>query len=141
MLFFCTLTNAMEPIDGYYSNDLLGAVDEAKERPHHYDYSNTYRYKRTTAQSIHLNQIDLNDLEDTHLSMTKTNKGNNNEHLIAEEISLDNDSLNPLNKSDQSILLPSASLPKNTATSISLMGELSSSGILNNSTLQSTPRP
>lgn len=141
MLFFCTLTNAIEPIDGYYSNDLLGAVDEAKERPHHYDYSNTYRYKRTTAQSIHLNQIDLNDLEDTHLSMTKTNKENNNKHLIAEEISLDNDSLNLLNESDQSILLPSASLPKNTATSISLMGELSSSGILNNSTLQSTTRP
>ena len=35
---------AIEPMDNYYANDVIDAVNQAKERPHHYDYSSTYRY-------------------------------------------------------------------------------------------------
>lgn len=59
----------MEPLDNYYAKDIHQAVNQAKERPHHYDYSNTYRYKRTTAQSIELNRLNLNELEDTLLTI------------------------------------------------------------------------
>jgi len=143
-LLFSLISFALEPMDGYYSNDLLGAVDEAKERPHHYDYSNTYRYKRTTAQSIHLNPIDLNDLDETHLSMAEKKIDNNineNDRLAPESISVDSDIFRSINNSDQNINLPTNSLPQNTGKSVSLMGELSSSGIQNNTTLHSTPRP
>lgn len=141
---FSLLSFSMEPIDGYYSNDLLGAVDEAKERPHHYDYSNTYRYKRTTAQSIHLNPINLDDLEETHLSMTNKNKEDQQDKAFQSEqltLEIDNEIFKSMKNTDQSIALPTSILPQNTARSVSLMGELSSSGILNNTTLQSTPRP
>ena len=134
---------AIEPIDGYYSNDILGAVDEAKERPHHYDYSNTYRYKRTTAQSIHLNQIDLTDLEDTHLSMTNNDeiKDNAEQNEPSKELSFDNDGVERFKVIDQSFELPTSVLPKDSGISTSLMGKLSSTGIINNTTVHSTPRP
>ena len=60
---------AIEPMDQYYADDLIEAVDQAREQPHHYDYSGTYRYKRTTAQSIELNRLDLGELDDTRLEM------------------------------------------------------------------------
>ena len=135
--------SAIEPMDGYYSNDLLGAVDEAKETPHHYDYSNTYRYKRTTAQSINLNQINLQELEKTHLSMTV--KNNNKDDVLDDPTSSDtlkiSEVFQSIGESEQSIGPLSNTLPKNTGRSISIMGELSSFGIRNESTLHSTPRP
>lgn len=141
MIIVSNLSFGIEPIDGYYSNDLLGAVDEAKERPHHYDYSNTYRYKRTTAQSIHLNQINLNDLENTHLSMSNTNIDSKDNNQASKNLPLDNENFESIELSEQFITVPKSVLPKNTGTSISIMGELSSSGIINNTTIQSTPRP
>ena len=144
ILLFPLLGSAIEPMDGYYSNDLLGAVDEAKERPHHYDYSNTYRYKRTTAQSIHLNPINLADLESTHLSMRNLNENREediNQNLASEELSLDSNEIGSFDIVDQKVIIPNAVLPKNTGTSISLTGKLSSTGIINNSTILSTPRP
>ncbi len=68
-LFFSPLALSIEAMDNYYSNDLIDAVDTAKEKPHHYDYSNNYRYKRTTAQSIQLNQLNLDELESAQLSI------------------------------------------------------------------------
>ena len=134
-------TEALEPIDGYYSNDLLGAIDEAKERPHHYDYSNTFRYKRTTAQSINLNPININDLEETHLSMN--HKKNNTESEVVDPVkfSLNNEIFNPVESYEQTLNIQPAALVKNSTRSISLSGELSSSNILNNSSIHSTPRP
>ncbi len=134
-------SNSIEPIDGYYSNDLLGAVDEAKERPHHYDYSNNYRYKRTTAQSIQLNPINLNDLEETNLSMLENNETQQNEVISINRLKLEDKKANFLGSSSQSIEIPPSLISRSTGRSSSLMGELSSSGILNNTTLQSTPRP
>ena len=137
------VSSAIEPMDGYYSNDLLGAVDEAKETPHHYDYSNTYRYKRTTAQSIDLNQIDLQELEKTHLSMTA--KNNDKDDILDDSTSSDTlkitEVFQSISENEQNLGPLSNTLPKNTGRSISLMGELSSTGIRNESTLHSTPRP
>lgn len=137
------MSYAIEPMDGYYSNDLLGAVDEAKEKPHHYDYSNTYRYKRTTAQSIDLNQIDLQELEKTHLSMTA--KNNDNDDILNDPTSSDtlkiSEVFQTIGENEQGLGPLSNTLPKNTGRSVSLMGELSSFGIRNESTLHSTTRP
>ncbi|MEH6344940.1 MAG: hypothetical protein V7785_07645 [Bermanella sp.] len=137
------ISSAIEPMDGYYSNDLLGAVDEAKETPHHYDYSNTYRYKRTTAQSINLNQIDLQELEKTHLSMTAKNNDKND--ILEDPTSPDtfkiSEVFQTIGENEQGLGPLSNTLPKNTGRSVSLMGELSSFGIRNESTLHSTTRP
>lgn len=48
--------------DDYYSDDLEAAVTEAKQRTHHYDYSNTLRYNRTTSQSIEIPRLQNQDL-------------------------------------------------------------------------------
>jgi len=51
--------------DDYYSNDLETAVEEARNRTHHYDYSNSLRYERTTSQSIRFTRLANDDLEET----------------------------------------------------------------------------
>lgn len=43
--------------DEYYSNDIFTAIAEAKERTHHYDYSNALRYNRSTSQSIQIPRL------------------------------------------------------------------------------------
>ena len=40
------------PQDQYYSGDLFTAIEEARQRTHHYDYSQATRYNRSTSQSI-----------------------------------------------------------------------------------------
>lgn len=69
VLMFSHHATAIEPMDHYYADDISEAVDQAREQPHHYDYSNSYRYKRTTAQSIELNRMDLEELDDTRLGI------------------------------------------------------------------------
>ena len=137
------MVHAIESMDGYYSNDLLGAVDEAKEKPHHYDYSNTYRYKRTTAQSIDLNRINLNELEETHLSMSA--QGNDDTGILEVRSNGEfsqGDQRVELNKIPaNSTFTNSSFILQNTGVARSTNGATSSSGILNQSTLISTPRP
>ncbi|MEN9465452.1 MAG: hypothetical protein RL217_1633 [Pseudomonadota bacterium] len=43
--------------DEYYSNDIFRAIEEAKERTHHYDYSSALRYNRSTSQSIQIPRL------------------------------------------------------------------------------------
>ncbi len=43
--------------DEYYSSDIYNAIKEAKIRTHHYDYSNSLRYNRTTSQSIQIPRL------------------------------------------------------------------------------------
>lgn len=43
--------------DEYYSSDLYNAINEAKVRTHHYDYSKNLRYNRTTSQSIQIPRL------------------------------------------------------------------------------------
>ncbi len=136
---------SIEAMDGYYSNDLLGAVDEAREKPHHYDYSNTYRYKRTTAQSIDLNRIDLDELEDTRLDIAATQIEDSSEDILelhpntkiaqgGQRLLLNDSQTNKTFTSSQFIL-------QNTGVARSTNGATSSSGISNQSTLIATPRP
>lgn len=49
--------------DAYYADDLNAALSEARQRTHHYDYSNAMRYNRSTSQSISLTRIRNQDLE------------------------------------------------------------------------------
>lgn len=43
--------------DEYYSKDIFRAIEEARYRTHHYDYSGALRYNRTTSQSIQLPRL------------------------------------------------------------------------------------
>lgn len=43
--------------DEYYSDDIFTAIEEAKHRTHHYNYSRSKRYNRTTSQSIQLPRL------------------------------------------------------------------------------------
>lgn len=48
---------AANPHDEYYSNDIFTAIEEAKQRTHHYDYSHAQRYNRSTSQSIPFSRL------------------------------------------------------------------------------------
>ncbi|WP_157729712.1 hypothetical protein [Bacterioplanes sanyensis] len=43
--------------DNYYSDDLFEAIEQARKYSHHYDYSQPYRYNRTTSQSIDIPRL------------------------------------------------------------------------------------
>ena len=133
---------AIEPLDNYYTNDLLDAVDQAKASPHHYDYSNNYRYKRTTAQSIDLNRLNLKELDETRL---KTNK----KYEVTAELKLAKDQKNITDQSIKVNSPDSYNSDVNTPTTpliqsshySSAYGEFNSSGIRSESIIKSTPRP
>ncbi|MCD8523564.1 MAG: hypothetical protein LRY66_12240 [Saccharospirillaceae bacterium] len=48
---------AANPHDEYYSNDIFTAIEEARQRTHHYDYSHAQRYNRSTSQSIPFSRL------------------------------------------------------------------------------------
>ena len=54
-LSFCAA--AVNPHDEYYSNDIFTAIEEARQRTHHYDYSHAQRYNRSTSQSIQFSRL------------------------------------------------------------------------------------
>ncbi|SIS84545.1 MAG: hypothetical protein C9355_14660 [Thalassolituus maritimus] len=65
--------------DDYYANDLDAAINEARERTHHYDYSSEFRYERTTSQSIRFSRMLNNELEQQRIetaSLAPTSAGN-----------------------------------------------------------------
>ncbi|EAT12027.1 hypothetical protein HF888_04355 [Bermanella marisrubri] len=144
MTFLTMHTSASDLIDNYYSNDINTAVNTARERPHHYDYSTTYRYKRTTAQSIELKKLNLDELDETRLKMSgnlpEQNTAINNENNT---IALENDQrVEPQQSSTSDI--PSAILPKAINPIYSgqtLQGQMSTQGILQAGSVTSTPRP
>ena len=137
---------AIEPMDQYYADDLTEAVDQAREQPHHYDYSGTYRYKRTTAQSIELNRLDLGELDDTRLEMDAGQPNSNSDPLTDDGKTKDQffeDTPSKLTsfKSDSSTLtstnpvLPQGSYYKTGR------GEYRTTGIRSSGIVTSTPRP
>lgn len=68
--------------DDYYANDLDAAINEARERTHHYDYSSEFRYERTTSQSIRFSRMLNNELEQQRIetaSLAPTSAGNTTE--------------------------------------------------------------
>ena len=150
---FCTFTLlsvnclAIEPMDQYYADDLTEAVDQAREQPHHYDYSGTYRYKRTTAQSIELNRLDLGELDDTRLEMN-IGKANNKDtaHFTEDgqsgEQKIDGNSsqLTNLNTSTSILDASNSALPQSSYYRSS-RGEFRSTDIRSDGIVISTPRP
>ncbi len=135
-----SISYSVEPMDNYYADDLIDAVNQAKERPHHYDYSSTYRYKRTTAQSIELNRLDLEEMDETRLEM----QGKSVSLLPDKDAPMtlnteQKDDSTPDHNQARSILIQN-NIPVNSQYQ-SHQGSLSSSGMLNQGNLVSTPRP
>ncbi len=58
---------AVNPHDEYYADDIFTAIEEAKKRPHHYDYSNAKRYNRTTTQSLDIPRLLNQEMEVTSI--------------------------------------------------------------------------
>jgi hypothetical protein len=143
LLFILVFTSAhsfgVEPMDNYYADDLIDAVNQAKERPHHYDYSSTYRYKRTTAQSIDLNRLDLNELDDTRLEMEGETSELIPDASDSELLSLKDNKRVPTEGSAPAIQVQN-NIPVNTYYESSY-GNHYSTGVLNQGGLVSTPRP
>lgn len=127
-------------MDDYYANDLLEAVDQAKSSPHHYDYSNSYRYKRTTAQSIDLNRLNLSELDETRVKTDSDNIEQQNKvelKIGTERTSKPNQSVfNPEN----ALVKQAKSIVKNTQYSSS-QGQIYSNGINDSSNITSSSRP
>lgn len=140
ILMFANLALGIEPLDNYYSEDLMDAVTQAKEQPHHYDYSNSYRYKRTTAQSIDLNRIDLKELDETRLSMTM-DKPEEKDSVEITNLSVDKSHHKGTTQSVKSI----TSIYENTtplnSTYQNSAGNYETSNIIQSGTVTSTPRP
>lgn len=134
-----------DALDNYYSDDLLDAVSQAKEQPHHYDYSNSYRYKRTTAQSIELNRLNLHELDETRLSSHKSISSSANSNVKHDNNSIelvDTDRDAPSSLTRQTEIKPvfSNTAPLNSSYQNSA-GSYHTSGIVQNGSLTSTPRP
>lgn len=53
--------------DEYYSEDIFTAIAEAKIRTHHYDYSSSLRYNRSTSQSIQIPRLLVKEMEQTSI--------------------------------------------------------------------------
>jgi len=72
------LAVAINPGDDYYSDDIFEAINEAKKRPHHYDYSSQKRYNRTTTQSIEIPRLMNAEMKETSIQSAQTNDANAN---------------------------------------------------------------
>ncbi len=141
LTLFFSLHVFAEPMDNYYSDDLLDAVDQARAKPHHYDYSNTYRYKRTTAQSIQLNQLDLDELDTTRLEINSVKTESYVDNTKHENNNTELKTVNLIDKNTRTHKFPT--MPRLTTGSHAkaLQGGYRTTGIENSGTMISTPRP
>jgi hypothetical protein len=64
---------AMNPHDEYYADDIFTAIQEAKKRPHHYDYSNSKRYNRSTTQSLDIPRLLNQEMGSTSIESSDAN--------------------------------------------------------------------
>lgn len=69
-----SLNWAVNPHDEYYTDDIFIAIDEAKKRPHHYDYSGAKRYNRTTTQSLDIPRLLNKEMEITSINSRDENR-------------------------------------------------------------------
>ena len=91
-------TVAANPHDEYYSNDIFTAIEEARQRTHHYDYSHAQRYNRSTSQSIPLSRLLNKEMAQTIVetpdSIDVDPQAQNTENLDSETLSArDNEKL------------------------------------------------
>jgi hypothetical protein len=101
--------------DDYYSEDLDAAVNEARARTHHYDYSNSLRYERTTSQSILFPRLQNDELESTVIetpSLGATSAGK------PEELKPDDDAVDDSSQEQDLGLIYSERLRNNSYTPI-----------------------
>lgn len=138
---------AIEPMDQYYADDLIEAVDQAREQPHHYDYSGTYRYKRTTAQSIELNRLDLTELDDTRLEMNIGKADNKDAEHFSEDgqsseqlFDENTQQITSIESRNQTLNITSSTLPQSGYYKTG-RGEYRTTGIQSDGFVISTPRP
>ena len=81
VVLFCShlpLAVAINPGDDYYSDDIFEAINEAKKRPHHYDYSSQKRYNRTTTQSIEIPRLMNAEMKETSIQSAQASDVNAN---------------------------------------------------------------
>ena len=74
--------------DEYYSDDIFTAIEEAKQRTHHYNYSRHKRYNRTTSQSIEIPRL-LNSEMDQQIvegAVGATAAGDNRDNSVGEPV-------------------------------------------------------
>jgi len=80
------------PHDEYYSSDIFTAIAEARQRTHHYDYSNATRYNRSTSQSIPIPRLLNKEMATTiieapqEVDITPRNSNKDNTDLSWENI-------------------------------------------------------
>ena len=80
-LSFGMPTMAINPEDDYYSGDLYQAIQEAKKRPHHYNYSSKQRYNRSTTQSLNIPKLLNKEMGGNLVKNEITNRSNNAKSL------------------------------------------------------------
>lgn len=68
---FSSITLAT-PSDQYYSTDIFTAIEEARQRTHHYDYSSALRYNRSTSQSIQIPRLLNKEMAQTAIKTPDT---------------------------------------------------------------------
>jgi hypothetical protein len=135
----CALS--IEPMDDYYANDLLDAVDQAKSSPHHYDYSSTYRYKRTTAQSIELNRLKLEELDNTRLKTTGSSSLSKKAPTINDEVAIIASHPILTNTESNKVFIQTSHSNTSNTQYISNQGQLYSNGMIDQSNMTSMQRP
>lgn len=64
---------SMNPHDEYYADDIFTAIQEAKKRPHHYDYSSSKRYNRSTTQSLDIPRLLNQEMGSTSIESNDAN--------------------------------------------------------------------
>ncbi|WP_396587275.1 hypothetical protein [Bermanella sp. R86510] len=143
LLFLLNVLAHAEPMDKYYSNDINTAVDTARQQTHHYDYSTVYRYKRTTAQSIELKKLDLDELDETRLTMDANVETTDKNQTNVATNSVDENTDNEISiEGNLNQKLPVQALPISINSIYSSnQGDMSSTGILQGGQVVSTPRP
>ena len=75
--------------DDYYANDVLKAIKEAKHRPHHYDYSNVYRYSRTTSQSLDIPKLMSGEMSKTVITDSVASDPLNPDKIVSVDASVE----------------------------------------------------
>lgn len=76
---------AINPHDEYYADDIFTAIEEAKKRPHHYDYSSAKRYNRTTTQSLDIPRLLNQEMEVTSIVSEDKNAVSTSDTPVAEQ--------------------------------------------------------
>ena len=74
--------------DEYYSDDIFTAIEEAKHRTHHYNYSRHKRYNRTTSQSIDIPRLLNSEMDEQVIegAVGATASGDNRNNEVEEPV-------------------------------------------------------